>query len=101
MSATQKHAFYFLGCYIAHYCVNVKLFRLCCAYYSGLQCLIVLLLSTETPAGQIPLLEHNGETIAQSMAIARYLAKEFNLAGKNNWEQAKADIMFLGLGNII
>ena len=31
--------------------------------------------------------------IAQSMTIARYLAKEFNLAGKNGLEQAKADMV--------
>ncbi len=39
------------------------------------------------------MLEFNGESIAQSMTIARFLAKEFNLAGKNNWEQAKADMV--------
>jgi glutathione S-transferase len=31
---------------------------------------------------QIPLLYWDGEVIAQSMAIARFLAREFGLAGK-------------------
>jgi glutathione S-transferase len=31
---------------------------------------------------QVPVLHWNGETIAQSMAIARFLAREFGLAGK-------------------
>jgi len=26
------------------------------------------------------------------MTISRYLAKEFNLAGKDSWEEAKADM---------
>ncbi len=44
-----------------------------------------------TPLGQMPVLEFNGVKIPQSMAIARFLAKQFNLAGKDNLEQAKVD----------
>ena len=33
------------------------------------------------PYGQLPVLEVDGVTICQSMAIARYLANEFGLAG--------------------
>merc|ERR1712168_181021 len=44
-----------------------------------------------TPYGQVPLIQWNGEIIAQSMAIARFLAAEFNLKGKNNLESAEID----------
>lgn len=41
--------------------------------------------------GQAPILEIDDVKLPQSITIARYLAREFNLAGKNNLEQAKAD----------
>ena len=45
----------------------------------------------EAPLGQVPVLEYNGTKLPQSAAIARFLAKQFNLAGKNNFEQAQVD----------
>jgi glutathione S-transferase len=45
-----------------------------------------------TPCGQIPVLNYNGVEISQSMAIARFLANEFGLAGKTNLEKARADM---------
>ena len=44
-----------------------------------------------TPYGSLPLLEWDGVRIAQSMAIARFLAKEVGLAGRNNLEAAQVD----------
>eukprot|EP00092_Neocalanus_flemingeri_P008750 GFUD01009423.1.p1 GENE.GFUD01009423.1~~GFUD01009423.1.p1 ORF type:complete len:229 (-),score=75.24 GFUD01009423.1:82-702(-) len=44
-----------------------------------------------TPYGQTPLLEWDGQIIAQSMAITRFLAAEFGLKGKNNLESAQID----------
>merc|ERR1712055_132488 len=41
--------------------------------------------------GQLPTLEVEGKTLHQSMAIARYLAKENGLAGTNNLEGAQCD----------
>jgi len=41
--------------------------------------------------GQLPTLEVEGKTLHQSMAIARYLAKENGLAGANNLEGAQCD----------
>ena len=41
--------------------------------------------------GQAPVLEIDDVKLPQSITIARYLAKEFHLAGKDNLEQAKAD----------
>ena len=39
----------------------------------------------------MPYLEIDNVQLPQSVSIARYLAKEANLAGKTNLEQAKAD----------
>merc|ERR1712241_1093644 len=44
-----------------------------------------------TPYGSLPLLEWDGVLVAQSMAIARFLAKEVGLAGRNNLEAAQVD----------
>ena len=47
----------------------------------------------DTITGTLPILEYNGTTISQSITIARFLAKEFNLAGKNRIEEAQADMI--------
>ena len=41
----------------------------------------------------MPMLEVEGQQICQSIAIARYLAKEVGLAGVNNLECAKIDFI--------
>ena len=43
------------------------------------------------PFGILPVLYWNGEEISQSLAAARFLAKEFGLAGKNDLEAAQID----------
>lgn len=43
------------------------------------------------PIGQVPYLEFDDMKLPQSLSVARYLAREYNLAGKNNLESAKAD----------
>ena len=40
---------------------------------------------------QLPVLEHNGKKLCQSMAIELYLLKQFNLYGKNIDEQYQID----------
>jgi glutathione S-transferase len=45
----------------------------------------------ETPIGQMPVLEFDGVKLPQSITIARFLAKQFQLAGRDNFEQAKVD----------
>ncbi|CAF1104658.1 unnamed protein product [Adineta ricciae] len=45
----------------------------------------------EMPLGQMPVLEVDGVKLPQSAAIARFLAKRFNLAGKDDFEQAQVD----------
>lgn len=53
-----------------------------------------LQLKPTTPCGQLPVLWVDGTTqISQSHAIARYLAREFGLAGKTSLDQAKADMI--------
>jgi glutathione S-transferase len=49
-------------------------------------------LKTSTPWGNLPILQVNGKTtIGQSMAIARYVAREAGLIGKTSLEQALVD----------
>lgn len=47
----------------------------------------------DTPFGQLPVLEVDGVKLCQSMAMARYLAKTFGLAGKNDLESALVDVI--------
>ena len=46
-----------------------------------------------TLTGQVPELEFDGKVLSESLAIARFLAKEFNLYGETNWDQAQADMV--------
>ena len=50
-----------------------------------------LKLKPNTPYGSLPLLEWDGTCIAQSMAVARFLAREVGLAGRDNMEAAQID----------
>lgn len=43
------------------------------------------------PFGQMPVLEHNGKIGHQSVALARYVAKQVNLVGKDDWENLEID----------
>jgi len=45
------------------------------------------------PWGTLPVLKVNGNVLAQSGAILRYLGKQFNLAGEDVFEAAKCDEM--------
>ena len=45
------------------------------------------------PFGNIPALEIDGtKMLGQSHTVARYLARQHGLAGKNDWEAAQADM---------
>ena len=44
------------------------------------------------PFGQVPVLEVDGKKVCQSVAISRYLAKQFGIAGKNDWEALEIDV---------
>jgi len=50
-------------------------------------------LKPKMPINVVPVLEYDGEVISQSKTIARFLAKEFGIAGKTNVQQAKADMI--------
>jgi glutathione S-transferase len=54
----------------------------------------------DTPLGQMPVLEVDGVKIPQSITIARFLAKQFKLAGKDNLEQAKVDAVIDTLSDL-
>lgn len=43
------------------------------------------------PFGLVPILEHNGKIINQSLAISRYVAKLVKLTGENDWENLEID----------
>ena len=43
------------------------------------------------PFGVLPILEHNGKIVGQSLAITRYLAKKVKLVGDNDWENLEID----------
>ena len=45
----------------------------------------------KTDFGQLPILNWDGVEICQSMACARFIAREVGLAGKNSMEQAQVD----------
>lgn len=54
----------------------------------------------EMPLGQMPVLEVDGVKLPQSSAIGRFLAKQFQLAGKDNLEQAKVDAVLDTIGDL-
>ncbi|XP_049764699.1 glutathione S-transferase-like isoform X1 [Schistocerca cancellata] len=45
------------------------------------------------PFGQVPVLEIDGKRIYQSLAISRYLGKQFGLVGDNDWENLQIDMV--------
>merc|ERR1711971_454022 len=48
-------------------------------------------LKPSLPFGQLPVLEVDGNTVCQSMAIARYLASECGIAGSSSLVKAQVD----------
>ncbi len=53
------------------------------------------------PFGQVPVLEVDGKMLAQSHTIARYLARQHGLAGKDDWEQGLADMYCDNIGDLM
>jgi len=47
--------------------------------------------SVALPMRQTPVLEVDGKTMYQHIAICRYLAKKVGLAGSNDWENYEID----------
>merc|ERR550532_276457 len=54
-----------------------------------------------TPLGKLPLLEVEGEVLAQSVAIARYLARQHGLAGNTEIAAAQADMVIDSLADLM
>lgn len=53
-----------------------------------------------TPYGMLPVLEIDGKPVAQSNAIARHLAREYNLTGKDEWDSTLCDVLADTLGDL-
>jgi len=58
-------------------------------------------LKPTTPFGQLPLLEWDGEKLAQCLGVSRFLAKEFGLTGRNNKEAAQADEIVYAVQDVL
>ncbi|KDR10710.1 glutathione S-transferase-like [Zootermopsis nevadensis] len=50
-------------------------------------------LKRKMPFGMLPVLEIDGKPVGQSNAIARYLAKQCGLAGRDEWESLQCDML--------
>ncbi|CAF1344200.1 unnamed protein product [Rotaria sordida] len=57
--------------------------------------------ANEMPLGEIPVLEFNGKKLPQSLAIANFLAKQFQLTGRDNFEQAKVEAVVETIKDLI
>nr|AEY80028.1 glutathione S-transferase S1 [Laodelphax striatellus] len=53
-----------------------------------------------TPFGMLPVLEVDGKAVCQSNAVARFLARQYNLAGKDEWEALQCDSLVDTLGDL-
>lgn len=58
-------------------------------FFLNTRCFLIFIV--ETPFGQLPVLEHNGKQIGQSISICRYLAKVVKLTGNDDWENLEID----------
>merc|ERR1712179_200726 len=58
-------------------------------------------LKPTTPFGQLPILSWDGVEICQSMAAARFIAREVGLFGNNSLEQAQVDEVVDVIQNLI
>ena len=45
-------------------------------------------------------MEYDGKKIVQSISMARFVAREYGLAGKNNLEAAQADMLVDCIGDL-
>ncbi|CAF3876566.1 unnamed protein product [Rotaria sp. Silwood1] len=57
--------------------------------------------ANEMPLGEVPVLEFNGKKLPQSFAIASFLAKQFQLAGRDNFEQAQVNAVVETIRDLI
>uniref|UniRef100_A0A1I8A1M6 glutathione transferase n=1 Tax=Steinernema glaseri TaxID=37863 RepID=A0A1I8A1M6_9BILA len=58
-------------------------------------------MKSKFPFGQLPVLEVDGKTLAQSHAIEKFLARTFGMAGGDDWEAAKIDELVFGVEDLV
>ena len=58
-------------------------------------------LKPSTPYGSLPLLDWDGTCIAQSMAVARFIARKVGLAGRNDLEAAQIDEIIDAINDLL
>ena len=58
-------------------------------------------LKPSTPYGSLPLLDWDGTCIAQSMAVARFIARQVGLAGRNDMEAAQIDEIIDAINDLL
>ncbi|CAH1248709.1 HPGDS [Branchiostoma lanceolatum] len=57
-------------------------------------------LKPKTPMGHLPILEVDGTTLCESTTIARFVAKRAGMVGKDDLEEAKADMIVDGVKEV-
>jgi len=55
----------------------------------------------DSPFGQLPVFEMMGVKLCQSNTIARYMAKQHGLAGKDEWENMRCDMVVDAVEDLI
>lgn len=55
-------------------------------------CFYLIFIFKATPFGKIPILEIDGKVVNQAVSICRFLAKNADLVGDDDWESLMADI---------
>ena len=58
-------------------------------------------IKTEFAFQQLPVLFWDGEQIAQSLAVTRFIAKQLGLAGKDNLEEAQVNEIIYAIEDVI
>lgn len=73
---------------------------ICYRSFPSTQCSYEPCLFLAMPYKKLPVLEIDGKPVAQSNAVARYLARKYDLMGKNEWDAMICDVLVDTLGDL-